>query len=99
VLAEIDGTPIKPLAAHFGGTRCSMRGCSHYRRRRLIPSPVGDLLRLTLLAPDIIAMILDGASRRRFSLNPCAKSLPLAREAKCRAIAARDDLLCGSSIA
>jgi hypothetical protein len=38
------------------------------RREGLHPSTVNDLLRLTLLAPDIIHMLLEGKQPRRLTL-------------------------------
>jgi hypothetical protein len=50
------------------------------------PSYVGDVLRLTLLAPDIIEMILDGRQPPALQFETLRKSLPLLWEEQRRAI-------------
>src|SRR4051794_33862981 len=45
-------------------------------KERLDPSYVGDVLRLTLLAPDIIEMILDGRQPPSLRFEQLRKSVP-----------------------
>jgi len=63
--------------------------CGTYRtikeiaaKERIDPSYVGDVLRLMLLAPDIIELILDGRQPRRFQFEQLPKRLPLEWQAQ-----------------
>lgn len=47
------------------------------RTEKIDPSYVGDVLRLTLLAPDIIEMILDGRQPPGLQFEQLRKSFPL----------------------
>lgn len=55
-------------------------------KEKIDPSYVGDVLRLNLLAPDIIEMILDGRQPPTLQFEALRKSLPLAWNEQRRAI-------------
>lgn len=54
--------------------------------KRIDPSYVRDMLRLTLLALDFIEMIPDGRQPQAFQFESLRKSLPLAWEEQLRTI-------------
>lgn len=56
------------------------------RSEKIDPSYIGDVLRLTLLAPDIIEMILDGRQPPTLQFESLRKSLPLLWDDQRRAI-------------
>jgi hypothetical protein len=79
---QIDNVLIKALARAVRWQRLLDQGvCSTIKeiasRERIDPSYVGDVLRLTLLAPDIIEMILDGRQPQTLQFECLRKSLPL----------------------
>lgn len=55
-------------------------------REKIDASYVGDVLRLTLLAPDIVEMILDGHQPPALQFESLRKSLPLAWQEQRRTI-------------
>ena len=55
-------------------------------KEKIDPSYVGDVLRLTLLAPDIIEMILDGRQPPGLQFEQLRKSFPLEWKAQRNAI-------------
>ena len=55
-------------------------------KEKIDPSYVGDVLRLTLLAPDIVEMILDGRQPPALQFESLRKSLPLLWEEQRKAI-------------
>ena len=55
-------------------------------KENIDPSYVGDVLRLTLLAPDIVEMILDGRQPPALQFETLRKSLPLLWEEQRKAI-------------
>jgi hypothetical protein len=80
--AVIDNVLMKALARAFRwqrlldlGTYSTIKEIAS--KEDLDPSYVGDVLRLTLLAPDIIEMILDGRQPPTLSFEQMRKSLPL----------------------
>jgi hypothetical protein len=79
---HVDNVLVKALARAFRWQSLLDQG--HYlsikdiaAQERIDPSYVGDVLRLTLLAPDIVEMILDGRQPRGLQLEQLRKSLPL----------------------
>ena len=78
----IDGTLLKAVARAFrwrklldAGVYGSIKEIA--AKEKIDPSYVGDVLRLTLLAPDIIEMILDGRQPPALQFESLRKSLPL----------------------
>jgi hypothetical protein len=65
------------------------------RSEKIDPSYVGDVLRVTLLAPDIIEMILDGRQPPMLQCETLRKSLPLAWEEQHRGNSRRRMTGCG----
>jgi hypothetical protein len=59
-------------------------------REKIDASYVGDVLRLTLLAPEIVEMILDGHQPPALQLESLRKSLPLAWQEQRRIICSMD---------
>ena len=59
-------------------------------KEKVDPGYVGDVLRLTLLAPDIIEMILDGRQPPGLQFEQLRKSLPLEWQAQRSAIHANN---------
>lgn len=55
-------------------------------KEKIDPSYVGDVLRLTLLAPDIVEMILDGRQPQWLQFETLRKSLPYDWDEQRRAI-------------
>lgn len=91
--AQIDNVLLKALARAFRWQRLLDRGtCSTIKeiasREKIDPSYVGDVLRLTLLAPDIIEMILDGRQPPGLQFEQLRKSFPLEWRAQRQAIQA-----------
>jgi hypothetical protein len=80
--AQIDNILLKALARAVQWQRLLDQGvCSTIKeiasRESIDPSYVGDVLRLTLLAPDIVEMILDGRQPPTLQFEALRKSLPL----------------------
>jgi hypothetical protein len=78
---EIDSVLVKALARAFrwknmldAGTYGTIKEIG--TKERLDPSYVGDVLRLTLLAPDIIEMILNGRQPPSLQFEQLRKSFP-----------------------
>jgi hypothetical protein len=89
--AQIDNVLLKTLARAFRWQRLLDQGiCSTIKeiasREKIDPSYVGDVLRLTLLTPDIIEMILDGRQPPGLQFEQLRKSFPLQWRAQRRAI-------------
>lgn len=89
--AQIDNVLIKALARAVRWQRLLDQGvCSTIKeiasRERIDPSYVGDVLRLTLLAPDVAEMILDGRQPPTLQFESLRKSLPLLWEEQRKAI-------------
>jgi hypothetical protein len=89
----IDGTLLKAIARAFrwrklldAGVYGSIKEIAV--KEKIDPSYVGDILRLTLLAPDIIEMILDGRQPPALQFESLRKSLPLLWDEQRRAIRA-----------
>lgn len=79
---NIDNVLLKALARAFRWQRLLDEGtCSTIKeiaaKEKIDASYVGDVLRLTLLAPDIVEMILDGRQPPTLQFEPLRKSLPL----------------------
>lgn len=89
--ARIDNVLLKALARAVRWQRLLDQGvCSTIKeiasREKIDPSYVGDVLRLTLLAPDIVEMILDGRQPATLQFEALRKSLPPLWEEQRRAI-------------
>ena len=89
--AQIDNVLLKALARAVRWQRLLDQGvCNTIKeiasREKIDPSYVGDVLRLTLLAPDIIEMILDGRQPPALQFEALRKSLPLVWEEQRKAI-------------
>lgn len=89
--AQIDNVLLKAFARAFRWRRRLDQGvCSTIKeiasREKIDPSCVGDVLRLTLLAPDIVEMILDGRQPPTLQFEALRKSLPLLWQEQRRAI-------------
>ena len=87
----IDGTLLKAVARAFrwrklldAGVYGSIKDIA--AKEKIDPSYVGDVLRLTLLTPDIIEMILDGRQPPALQFESLRKSLPLLWDEQRRAI-------------
>jgi hypothetical protein len=79
---DVDNVLVKALARGFRWRRLLDRGTYSTikeiaAKEKIDPSYVGDVLRLPLLAPDIIEMILDGRQPRGLQFEQLRKSLPL----------------------
>jgi hypothetical protein len=79
---QIDNVLVKALARAFrwqklldAGTYCTIKEIA--TKEKVDASYVGDVLRLTLLAPDIIEMILDGRQPPALQFERLRKSFPL----------------------
>jgi hypothetical protein len=82
---------VKALVRSFRWQRLLDEGtCSTIKdiaaKENIDPSYVGDVLRLTLLAPDIVEMILDGRQPPALQFETLRKSLPLLWEEQRKAI-------------
>ena len=84
---NIDNVLVKALARAFrwqklldGGVYSSIKEIA--AKEKIDPSYVGDVLRLTLLAPDIVEMILDGRQPPDLQFQKFRKSLPLEWQAQ-----------------
>jgi hypothetical protein len=80
--ARIDNTLIKALARAYGwqklldnGTYASVAEIA--KPEQINPSYVGRVLRLTLLAPDIVQAILDGSQPTALQIEALLKPMPL----------------------
>ena len=77
----------------FGGGRCWTRACT--RRWRTWPGPrvsttyVSRVLRLTLLAPEIVEAILDGRQPAELQLDDLLEGFPLEWDGQCNFVAPR----------
>jgi hypothetical protein len=79
---NIDNVLVKALARAFrwqklldAGAYCTIKEIA--TKEKVDASYVGDVLRLTLLAPDIIEMILDGRQPPALQFERLRKSFPL----------------------
>ena len=90
---NIDNVLVKALARAFRWQKLLDRGAYSSikeiaAKEKIDPSYVGDVLRLTLLAPDIVEMILDGRQPPDLQFQKFRKSLPLEWQAQRDAIRA-----------
>jgi hypothetical protein len=88
---QIDSVLLRALARAVRWQRLLDQGvCGTIKeissKEKIDPSYVGDVLRLTLLAPDIIEMILDGRQPPGLQFEQLRKSFPLEWRAQRRAI-------------
>jgi hypothetical protein len=88
---NVDNVLLKALVRAFRWQRLLDEGtCSAIKdiaaKENIDPSYVGDVLRLTLLAPDIVEMILDGRQPPALQFETLRKSLPLLWEEQRKAI-------------
>src|SRR4051812_46988392 len=79
---QIDSVLVKALARAFRWQKLLDRGTYSTikeiaTKEKIDASYVGDVLRLTLLAPDIIEMILDGCQPPGLQFEQLRKSFPL----------------------
>ena len=79
---DVDNVLVKALAREFrwrklldSGTYGTIKEIA--AKEKIDPTYVGDVLRLTLLAPDTIEMILDGRQPRGLQFEQLRRSLPL----------------------
>jgi hypothetical protein len=79
---QIDNVLVKALARAFrwqklldAGTYCTIKEIA--TKEKVDASYVGDVLRLTLLAPDMIEMILDGRQPPGLQFERLRNSFPL----------------------
>lgn len=84
---NIDSVLVKALARAFRWQKLLERGTYSTikeiaTKEKIDPSYVGDVLRLTLLAPDIIEMILDGQQTPGLPFAQLRKSFPLEWQAQ-----------------
>jgi hypothetical protein len=89
--AQIDNVLLRALARAVRWQRLLDQGtCSTIKeiasREKIDPSYVGDVLRLNLLAPDIVEMILDGRQPPTLQFETLRKSLPLLWQEQRKAI-------------
>jgi hypothetical protein len=84
---HIDNVLVKALARAFrwqklldGGVYSSIKEIA--AKEKIDPSYVGDVLRLTLLAPDIVEMILDGRQPPALQFEQFRKSFPFEWQAQ-----------------
>jgi hypothetical protein len=78
---QIDSALVKALARAFRWQQLLDRGTYSTikeiaTKEKIDPSYVGEVLRLNLLAPDIIEMILDGRQPPALQFEKLRKSLP-----------------------
>jgi hypothetical protein len=80
--AQIDNVLVKALARAYrwqklldAGTYNTIKEIA--AKEKMDASTVGDMLRLNLLAPNIIEMILDGRQPPTLQLEKLRKSIPL----------------------
>ena len=92
---NVDNVLVKALARGFrwrklldDGTYSTIKEIA--AKERIDASYVADVLRLTLLAPDIVEMILDGRQPPGWQLHRLRKSFPLEWQAQRDALAADD---------
>jgi hypothetical protein len=88
---NVDNVLLKALVRAFRWQRLLDEGtCSTIKdiaaKENIDPSYVGDVLRLTLLAPDIVEMILDGRQPPALQFEALRKSLPLLWDEQRKAI-------------
>jgi len=93
--AQIDNVLLRALARAIRWQRLLDQGiCATIKeiasREKIDPSYVGDVLRLTLLAPDIVEMILDGRQPPTLQFETLRKSLPVLWEEQRKAIRGSD---------
>ena len=92
--ARIDSTLVKALARAFRWRRMLESGVvttvgEMAVREKIIKSYVSRVLRLTLLAPEIVEMILDGRQPAEMTLAALMEPFALEWEAQCQFIANR----------
>ena len=85
--SHIDNVLVKALARAFRWQQLLDRGTYSTikeiaMKEKVDPGYIGDVLRLTLLAPDIIEMILDGRQPPGLQFEQLRKSLPLEWQAQ-----------------
>jgi hypothetical protein len=88
---NVDNVLLKAFSRAFRWRKLLDEGaCSTIKeiaaKEKIDPSYVGDVLRLTLLAPDIVEMILDGRQPPALQFEALRKSLPYEWEEQRRAI-------------
>ena len=88
---SIDNVLVKALARAFQWQKLLDRGVYSSikeiaAKEKIDPSYVGDVLRLNLLAPDIVELILDGRQPPGLQFEQLRKSLPLEWQAQRDAI-------------
>lgn len=88
---QADNVLLKALARAFRWQKLLDEGaCSTIKeiaaKEKIDPSYIGDVLRLTLLAPDIVEMILDGRQPPALQFETLRKSFPLLWEEQRSAI-------------
>ena len=84
---NIDNVLVKALARAFRWQKLLDRGVygsikEIAAKEKIDPSYLGDVLRLTLLAPDIVERILDGRQPPALQFEQLRKSLPLEWQAQ-----------------
>ena len=79
--SDVDNVLLKAIARSFrwqklldNGTHNTIKEIA--AKEKIDPSYVGDVLRLTLLAPDIVEMILDGRQPPTLGFEALRKFLP-----------------------
>jgi hypothetical protein len=85
---RVDNAMVKALARAFRWRRLLDEGVyatlvDLARAKRLPPSYVSGILRLTLLAPDIVEAILDGRQPAELQLDDLLAGFPLEWERQC----------------
>jgi hypothetical protein len=88
---NVDNVLVKALARGFRWRKLLERGTHGSvkeiaAKETIDASYVGDVLRLTLLAPDLVEMILNGLKPPALHLELLRKALPLAWDEQRRAI-------------
>ncbi|WVJ71810.1 hypothetical protein FLP41_14455 [Paracoccus marcusii] len=77
-----DNTLVRRWRAPSDGRGCSNPGVRHHRRvgraRGIAPSYMTRVLRLTLLAPEIVEAIMDGRQKPKVTLAQVLEPFPLA---------------------
>ena len=84
---QVDSVLVKALARAFRWQQLLDRGVYSSikeiaAKEKIDKSYVGDVLRLSLLAPDIVEMILDGRQPPALQFEQLRKSLPLEWQAQ-----------------